>query len=70
VVRVPVTLGGSTREIGVKLGSVGGKVTSVKPEFEEARAWAEEAEVPVREVLRRAEEAAWRLVLGEGGHGG
>jgi uncharacterized protein (TIGR00299 family) protein len=70
VVRVPVTIGGRTREIGVKLGSVGGKVTSVKPEFEEARAWAEEAEVPVREVLRRAEEAAWRLVSGEGGHGG
>jgi hypothetical protein len=69
-IRVPVTLGGRTREIGVKVGSLGGKVTSVKPEFEEARAWAEEAQVPVREVLRRAEEEAWRLISREGSHGG
>jgi uncharacterized protein (TIGR00299 family) protein len=70
VVRVPVTLGGETREITVKAGSPGGKVTSVKPEFEEARAWAEEKGVPVREVLRRAEEAAWQLLAREGNHGG
>jgi uncharacterized protein (DUF111 family) len=62
VVRVPVTFRGGTREIAVKIGSLGGKVMSVKPEFEEARAWAEEAGMPVREVLRRVEEAAWRLV--------
>jgi uncharacterized protein (DUF111 family) len=67
---VPVTLGGRTREIGVKVGSLGGAVVSVKPEFEEARAWAEEVRVPVREVLRRAEEEARRLVSREGGHGG
>jgi uncharacterized protein (TIGR00299 family) protein len=70
LIRVPVTLGGRTREIGVKVGSLGGAVVSVKPEFEEARAWAEEVRVPVREVLRRAEEEARRLVSREGGHGG
>jgi uncharacterized protein (TIGR00299 family) protein len=70
VVGVAVTLGGETREIAVKLGSLGGKISSVKPEFEEARAWAEEKGVPVREVLRKAEEAAWQLISREGEHGG
>jgi hypothetical protein len=70
VVGVAVTLGGETREIAVKLGSLGGKISSVKPEFEEARAWAEEKGVPVREVLRTAEEAAWQLISREGEHGG
>jgi uncharacterized protein (TIGR00299 family) protein len=70
VIRVPVALGGETREIEVKVGEIGGKASSVKPEFEQARAWAEEAGVPVREVLRRAEEAAWRMLAGEGRDGG
>lgn len=69
-IQVPVTLGGETREISVKVGSLGGKVTSVKPEFEEARAWAEEKGVPVREIIRRAEEAAWQHLAREGSHGG
>jgi hypothetical protein len=67
---VPVTVRGETREIGVKIGAVGGRVSSVKPEFEEARAWAEAAGVPAREILRRAEEAAWEAVSREGGDGG
>ncbi len=69
VIRVPVTLGGETREVEVKVGTIGGKVSSVKPEFEQARAWAEETGVPVREVLRRAEEEAWRIIFREGGNG-
>ena len=70
VMRVPVTIRGETRELQVKIGSIGGEVSSVKPEFEEARAWAEEAGVPVRDVLRRAEEAAREIVSREGPGGG
>jgi uncharacterized protein (TIGR00299 family) protein len=70
VVRVPVTCAGETREIDVKIGSVGEKVSSVKPEFEQARAWAEERGIPIREILRLAEEAAWRVIGGEGADGG
>jgi hypothetical protein len=69
VMRVPVTLGGETREIEVKIGTIGGKVSSVKPEFEQARTWAEETGVPVREILRGVEEEAWRLISREGGDG-
>jgi pyridinium-3,5-bisthiocarboxylic acid mononucleotide nickel chelatase len=69
VIRVMVTLGGETREIEVKLGTLGGRVSSVKPEFEQARQWAEGTGVPVREVLRRAEEEAWRIIQREGSNG-
>jgi uncharacterized protein (TIGR00299 family) protein len=70
VIRVPVIIGEEAREIAVKVGSLGDQVTSVKPEFEEARAWAEAKGVPVREILRRAEESAWELLSREAGHGG
>jgi uncharacterized protein (TIGR00299 family) protein len=69
VIRVRVALSGETREMEVKVGEIGGKTSSVKPEFEQARAWAEEAGVPVREILRRTEEAAWRMLAGEGRDG-
>ncbi len=69
VIRVPVVIGSETREIDVKVGTIGDKVSSVKPEFEQARAWAESTGTPVREVLRRAEEEAWRIISREGGHG-
>jgi uncharacterized protein (TIGR00299 family) protein len=70
VIRVPVVIGRETREISVKVGSFGGEVISVKPEFEEARAWAEAKGMPVRHVLRRAEEAAWQFISREEDHGG
>jgi uncharacterized protein (TIGR00299 family) protein len=69
LMRVMVTLGGETREVEVKVGTIGGRVSSLKPEFEQARAWAEETGMPVREVLRRTEEEAWRVISREGRNG-
>ena len=70
VIRVPVVIGKEAREISVKVGSFGGNIISVKPEFAEARAWAGEKGIPVREVLRRAEEAARQILSREVDHGG
>jgi hypothetical protein len=70
VMRVPVIIGRETREIAVKVGSLGGRIISVKPEFEEARSWADARGLPVREVIRRAEEAAWQVLSREADHGG
>jgi pyridinium-3,5-bisthiocarboxylic acid mononucleotide nickel chelatase len=69
VIRVPVVIGREAREIAVKVGSLGDGITSVKPEYEEARSWAEARGVPVREVIRRAEEAAWQVLSREGTRG-
>ena len=70
VIRVPVIIGREAREIAVKVGTLGDRVISVKPEFEEARAWAGAKGIPVREILRRAEEAAWQVLDREDVHGG
>ena len=69
LMRVKVTIRGETREVEVKVGTIGGRVSSVKPEFDQARTWAEETGVPVREILRRVEEEAWQIISREGVHG-
>ena len=56
---VPVTVGGQQRTLTVKYGWLDKKVYTVKPEFEQARQWAGELGVPVREVLQAATDAGW-----------
>jgi uncharacterized protein (DUF111 family) len=46
----------------VKFGWMHGSVYTLKAEFEPARIAAAEAGVPVRDVLRLVEEAAWERV--------
>lgn len=45
-------------EVGVKVASLGGEVFDVSAEFDDARAIAAEVDLPVREVMRRAENRA------------
>ena len=56
--RVRVGIGGKTREMPVKCGWLDGTCYLRKAEFDDARAWAEELGLPIREVLRRIEEQA------------
>lgn len=63
--RVEVRIGGVTRSIDVKVSYWGDQLVSMKPEFEQCRAWAESLGLPVREVLRLVEEAG-REALGRG----
>jgi uncharacterized protein (DUF111 family) len=55
---VRVGIGGETREMPVKCGWLDGTCYLRKAEFDDARAWAEELGLPIREVLRRIEEQA------------
>ena len=41
---------------------MGGKVFTLKPEFEQARAWAEELGISLRDVLQTVTEVAWKAV--------
>jgi uncharacterized protein (DUF111 family) len=60
---VGVTIRGSRRKIPVKFGRLNdGSLFTVKPEFEAARAWADELGIPVRDVLLSATKAGWRSV--------
>lgn len=59
---VEVELLGCRRRMALKCGWRGGELLTVKPEFEECRKWAEELHLPVRRVIRAAEEAGWRAM--------
>lgn len=60
--QISTQVNGIERAIDVKIGRVGGKVYSVKAEFDQVAAWADELGVPVRIVARQVEEAAWQTV--------
>ncbi|MDH7593438.1 MAG: nickel pincer cofactor biosynthesis protein LarC [Methanomicrobiales archaeon] len=62
---VEVRIGGEKRQIDVKFSYWGDQLISMKPEFEQCRAWAEHLGLPVRDVLVQVEEAG-RDALGRG----
>ncbi|ESP88420.1 nickel pincer cofactor biosynthesis protein LarC [Candidatus Halobonum tyrrellensis] len=56
---VELRVGGATHEVGVKVArATGGDAYDYSAEYDDAAAAAREADVPVREVMRRAEAAA------------
>jgi len=59
---VEIELAGKHHKLPVKYGWMHGSVYTLKAEFEPARTTAAEAGVPVRDVLRLVEEAAWERV--------
>ncbi|MDD1705252.1 MAG: nickel pincer cofactor biosynthesis protein LarC [Methanoregula sp.] len=61
--QVGVTIGGEARIVPVKCGRMKGEIYMVKAEFEDARAWAEELGVPVRQVIQTIEETARALLV-------
>lgn len=60
--QISTRIRGEERTIDVKIGRIGGKVYSVKAEFDQVAAWADDLRVPVRIVARHVEEAAWKTV--------
>jgi hypothetical protein len=59
---VDVEIAGKHRTMAVKYGWMHGEIYSLKPEFDQARDWATELGIPVREVLRAIEYASWKSV--------
>ena len=55
-------LPGNTARWRVKYGWMHGEIYSLKAEFDQARDWATELGIPVREVLRAIEHAGWKSV--------
>jgi uncharacterized protein (TIGR00299 family) protein len=53
-----VEVGDEEYEVDVKVASAGGEVYDASAEFDDALAVARETDLPVREIMRRAEEAA------------
>ena len=62
VMDITVTLHGQTRTLPVKCGWMHGAIYTLKAEFDPARNWACELDLPVNEVLRAIEDAGWKNV--------
>jgi hypothetical protein len=63
---VAVTIGGQQRVLPLKCGWMEGRIYTLKPEFEPARAFAGELGIPVRDVLQAVTEAGWAQVRQRG----
>lgn len=65
ILPIEVDIAGIKRKIRIKVGVMGEEIVSVRPEYEDARKMADETEVPLKEVMRRADEAFKRMLDGE-----
>jgi uncharacterized protein (TIGR00299 family) protein len=59
---VEVEIAGHKKLLPVKCGWMDGRIYTLKAEFDTARDWAAELDLPVRDVLRAIEAAAWNQV--------
>ena len=59
---VEVEIAGHKKNLPVKCGWMDGRIYTLKAEFDTARDWAVELDLPVRDVLRAIEDAAWNQV--------
>ncbi|HZD42809.1 MAG TPA: nickel pincer cofactor biosynthesis protein LarC [Methanomicrobiales archaeon] len=61
---IPVNVQGHSMEIDVKCSYLGDRIIGLKPEYEQVRRQAEVLGLPLREVVRLVEEAAWKYLCG------
>jgi uncharacterized protein (DUF111 family) len=59
---VRVDIGGTTMEVPVKYGWIGGRCYTLKAEFDEARTHAEKLGIPTMELIRQIEQRAWETL--------
>jgi uncharacterized protein (TIGR00299 family) protein len=62
---IDVSIAGQLRKMPVKCGWMHGAIYTLKAEFDPARDWACELDIPVKEVIRAIEAAGWRTVKGK-----
>ncbi|MDP3065880.1 MAG: LarC family nickel insertion protein, partial [Methanobacteriaceae archaeon] len=54
---------GSTQIIHIKVGKIGNEIINTAPEYEDALRISEKTRIPLKEVMRIAEETFWRQTL-------
>jgi uncharacterized protein (TIGR00299 family) protein len=58
---IPVSVGGLERTVPVKIGLLDGEIFTIKAEYDDIAALAEESGIPARTVARLVEDRAWDL---------
>jgi uncharacterized protein (TIGR00299 family) protein len=62
IVPVAVMIQGEVRRIDIKCRWKEGSLLSLKPEYEQCRTWAESLDLPLKDVLRKVEDTAWKQI--------
>jgi pyridinium-3,5-bisthiocarboxylic acid mononucleotide nickel chelatase len=62
IVPIEVDFADSTQIIRIKVGKIGNEIINTAPEYEDARQIAEKIHIPIKEVMRMADEAFWSQI--------
>lgn len=62
IIPLEFELAGSYEKIRIKVGKIGNEIINTAPEYEDARQIAEKMQIPIKEVIRMADEAFWHQI--------
>jgi pyridinium-3,5-bisthiocarboxylic acid mononucleotide nickel chelatase len=63
IIPIEIKISKTKAKIHIKVGKIGQEIINTAPEYEDARQIAEKMQIPVKEVMRIADEAFWHQIL-------
>jgi uncharacterized protein (TIGR00299 family) protein len=62
IIPIEFEISGTKEKIRIKVGKIGPEIINTAPEYEDARQIAEKIKIPIKEVMRMADEAFWHQI--------
>jgi len=62
IIPIEIEISGTKAKIRIKVGKIGDEIINTAPEYEDARQIADKMEIPIKEVMRMADEAFWHQI--------
>ena len=62
IIPIEIEISGTKQKVRIKVGKIGNEIINTAPEYEDARYIAEKIQIPIKEVMRMAEEAFWHQI--------
>jgi uncharacterized protein (TIGR00299 family) protein len=62
IILIEIEISGTKQKVRIKVGKIGNEIINTAPEYEDARHIAEKMQIPIKEVMRMAEEAFWHQI--------
>ncbi len=62
IIPIEIEISGTKQKVRIKVGKIGQEIINTAPEYEDARQIADKMQIPIKEVLRMADEAFWHQI--------
>ena len=62
IIPIEIEISGTKAKIRIKVGKIGDEIINTAPEYEDARQIADKMEIPIKEVMRMADEEFWHQI--------